>query len=304
MSGGFVVTQRNYRSLFSAASALIITILSGSGAIGQVQRRTPNAPAQNAGPTTDAVVVALPANSLVYCPSTKTLYAAVPSSGSGETANSITAINPGSGSIGRSVSLSQEPGDMILSSGDRFIYAAVSGGSAIRRVNLTTFAAGPAFPVGGGVVESRMTPVPGAPEAVAIARRRPGISPDNAGMAVYLNGLPTGDSTDPGHQLAQGIAPGRWFGYENMLSSWGFTTLNISKDGVTNGGSTGSLMSGNQSIPSSANGLLITGGANVIDPEARQVLGDIHGLTEAPRSIGGDNQRWSTASSAGMATIC
>jgi uncharacterized repeat protein (TIGR01451 family) len=65
-----------------------------------------------------------------------------------------------------------------------------------------------------------------------------------------------------------------------MISSYGFMTINLSKDGAEGAGSSGGVLGGNVGLASSANGLIVTNHGTVIDPEARQKLGDLPGISE------------------------
>ncbi len=248
-------------------------------------------------------LLALPvaANHIVYDPLTRKIYASVGSRGQGAMANSITVIDPRSGNVERSIFIGSEPGELIVSDKSKYLYVSVSDGATIRRFNLQTQTAGSSFSVGDGIAAARLAAVPGAPEAVAIMRQRGGVFPNNEGLAVYVNGLPKKSMVNPGHQLAAGISPSRMFGYENMISSWDFVTINLSPEGAVGAGSTGGLMQGNASLAGSANGLIITGGGKVIDPEARQVIGSLPGIadpllahspTGAVFSVSGDNGRY------------
>lgn len=220
-------------------------------------------------------VVPVAASSLVYDPVSKKIYASVGSGGRGAQANSITAINPRTGEVGPSVYIGSEPRGLVLSAASKYLYVAVSDGRSVRRFDLATMEPGPQFPVGAGLALTALAMMPGDPEAVVVMRHRPGVSPNDEGVAIYVGGVPKPGVVHAGHHLAVGINPYRLYGYENQISSWDFVTMNLTPQGVEGAGSTGSLLSGNIGLTGTANGLIVTNNGNVIDPEARQQVGKL-----------------------------
>ncbi|MCX6358480.1 MAG: hypothetical protein NT029_01635 [Armatimonadetes bacterium] len=250
------------------------------------------------------LLVPVSANGLAFDPHGRKLWATV-GSGGGAMANSVVSIDPDTGSLGKATYIGSEPNRLVVSDKGKYLYVVITDGRTIRRFDIARQEAGLQFPVGEGLAVTTLAPMPGAPEAVVVMRHRPGISPNDAGVAVYDNGQPRPRTVGTGHHLAPGIHPTRLFGYENQISSWGFTTVNLTREGAEGGGSTGSLLSGNVGLGSSANGLIVAGAANVIDPEARQSVGSIPGgdgwitldaqTGRALRLSGGKNQFLLTA---------
>src|SRR5258708_10283867 len=62
----------------------------------------------------DIKTVPLPSRDVVYDPGTKKIYASVPGSG-GIRANSVTSIDPLTGTVGQSIFIRSEPAEMALS---------------------------------------------------------------------------------------------------------------------------------------------------------------------------------------------
>ena len=87
------------------------------------------------------------ANDVVYSPTTKMLYASVPSS-AGSKGNSITPIDPATGTIGSSVFIGSEPNKLALSDNGTTLYTSLDGAFAIRRFDTVTQTAGSQFPIG------------------------------------------------------------------------------------------------------------------------------------------------------------
>jgi DNA-binding beta-propeller fold protein YncE len=86
----------------------------------------------------------LAASDLAFDPVSGQIYASMPSS-AGLLGNSVVAIDPATANIGRFEPVGSEPGKLAVSDDGRFLYAALQGAAAVRRVNLTTLTAGLQF---------------------------------------------------------------------------------------------------------------------------------------------------------------
>jgi uncharacterized repeat protein (TIGR01451 family) len=221
--------------------------------------------------------VPVPANAMVYDPITRKLYVTVGSMGRGTQINSVTVIDPMSGAVGGSVFVGSEPSAIVMSDQSKFLYVATNDGHTVRRLDTRSLTPGPIFPVGDGLSVTTLAPVVGQPDSVLVMRYRPGVSPNDEGIAVYENGAPKPNTVHAGHQLVTGLVPNRLYGYENQISSWDFNLLDVNADGVRSSGHSGSTMSANIGFAGSANGLLVTDNGYVIDPEARHSLGRLPG---------------------------
>src|SRR5687767_2732712 len=138
--------------------------------------------------------VALPTKDIVYDALAQRLYASVPGTASSR-ANTVTVIDPFTGNILASVFVGSEPGRLALSDDGQYLYVALDGAAAVRRVHVPTLTAGLQFAVGsdpffGPMLVEDMAVLPGNPAAVAISRRYQGVSPRHAGVAVYDDGVP------------------------------------------------------------------------------------------------------------------
>jgi DNA-binding beta-propeller fold protein YncE len=95
----------------------------------------------------DVRQVTLATNDLVYDAFRQRIYASVPSSG-GARANTVTGINPNAGELGPSIPVAPNPSRLALSDDGRYLYAALDGAAAVRRVELGTQRAGLQFSLG------------------------------------------------------------------------------------------------------------------------------------------------------------
>jgi hypothetical protein len=146
--------------------------------------------------------IALNSNDLVYSPTTKKLYASVPS-GAGAGGNTITPIDPATGALGTPVFIGSEPNRLAISDDGVTLYASLDGAFAVRRMNVQTQTPGSQFALGGDnflglFVVNDLAVAPGAPDTVAVDRYYRGVSPPEAGVAVFDNGVQR-PKAGPGH---------------------------------------------------------------------------------------------------------
>lgn len=237
-------------------------------------------------PTYFFTYVPLMANALAYDPVRSLIYCSVPSTAP-RFGNSIVAIDPDKGDFVKNVFIGSEPDQLALSDDSQYLYVALDGASAIRRLNLATFQPELQFPldqghtpnlIGGyGLYVADMKVVPGAPHSVVIARRYSGLSPDYAGTAAYDDGVirPKITPTHTGsRKFAFGGSAAVLWGLVNNVS--GMQKLIIDSTGIT-------IASGNQFSPDiggvSGNilrydsGLFYTDGGMVVDPDQKTIAG-------------------------------
>jgi len=149
--------------------------------------------------STTTRILDLPAKNFVYDPVRKLIYASVPSSAS-SLANTITAVDPATGSIGPSIPIGDigaslqnagPPGSLAMSDDGNTLYVAVNNRTTVQRVDLVagtvatpvTLAADPI--VGPGAVGA-LAVLPGAPGSFALARVDIAL---DAGVHIYDDGV-------------------------------------------------------------------------------------------------------------------
>ena len=91
--------------------------------------------------------ITLAANDIIYDPISRKIYASVPGT-AGDIGNTITAIDPFSGTIGSSVFIGSEPEKLAISDDGQFLYVDLDGAAAVRRFNIVTKTAGLQFSLG------------------------------------------------------------------------------------------------------------------------------------------------------------
>ncbi|MHB8534898.1 MAG: Ig-like domain-containing protein [Sulfuricaulis sp.] len=228
--------------------------------------------------------IVLPAKDLIYDPLRKQIYASVPGS-AGTLGNTITVIDPETGTIGPSVFVGSEPGKLAISDDDQYLYVALDGAAAVRRVVLPTMTPDIQFTLGsdaffGPRYAEDIEVLPGIPESVAVSRKYLGVSPRHAGVAIYDNGVarPTvtpdfAGSGDNINVIEFSASAARLYGYNNETTGFEFRRLNVDSSGVTILDSTANLISGFNVDIKFDNGLIYATTGTIIDPEARTIVG-------------------------------
>jgi sugar lactone lactonase YvrE len=224
--------------------------------------------------------IELPSNDIVYHQQTQKIYAAVPSSGGSGVGNSVTIVNPATGTIENSVFVGSEPTKLALASDNQTMYVNLDGASSIRRFNIATQTAGTQFYVGnegdGPLAVSDLVVAPGDPNLVAIARQMRHTSPSAIGVAIFDNGVRR-TQTSPGH-----IDGSFYLTYSNSDSTLfgsgsynGLSIMNVSNTGVSVTGS----VPFNGGIIKFDNGLVYNSWGQVIDPNSKSLVGTFTGLS-------------------------
>jgi hypothetical protein len=211
-------------------------------------------------------IIPLTANDVIYSPTTKMLYASVPSS-VGAGGNSIKTIDPTSGAVTSSVFMGSEPNKLAIADDGTTVYAGLDGAYSFRKFDAATQSAGSQFSLGSDpngllrVADFAITP--GSPNVVVIGRRNQNLT--GVSVAVFDNGVPrptvTSSFSGPGDFLAFSASPTKLYGTGSFSN---LATLKIDANGVSIAG-TSSLASG-QRIKFD-NGLVYTTNGQVIDPE-------------------------------------
>jgi sugar lactone lactonase YvrE len=130
-------------------------------------------------------------NSMVYNPANGLFYLSVPSAAGAPYGNSVISIDPLTGTLGTPIPVGSEPNRMALTADGRYLWVALDGGAAIRRVDLTTGAAGMQFPLAsGGDTVAALAALPGAPDSVVVSSYYGGYTePTGVNLAIYYSGV-------------------------------------------------------------------------------------------------------------------
>jgi hypothetical protein len=223
--------------------------------------------------------IALSANDLVYNQSTQKLYASVPSN-EGTTGNSVAEIDPVMGSISNQTFVGSEPTQLAQADDGATLYVGLDGAASVRSYNILSHTAGQQFSLGrdnffGPYTLSDIAVSPGNPLVIAVARQFRGVSPPEAGVAIFDNGVQR-PKTGPGHidgsDFLAFASPSILYG-NNFR---GFSSMTVDNTGVTVT-STSSFAAGN--AITFANGLVYGASGQVINPTSGELVGTFSGVS-------------------------
>ncbi|MDQ3917543.1 MAG: WD40 repeat domain-containing protein, partial [Acidobacteriota bacterium] len=174
----------------AVAAGLATLILS---ALAWLSPAAPPAASAQSGESLFVRKIGLKANDIVYSPATNMLYASV-GSGAGPGGNTITPISPSTGEVGTPVFIGSEPNKLAITDDGKTMYTTLEGAFSIRRFDVQTQTPGLQFSVGGTDfygfwLTNDLAVAPGEPGTVAVVRYKRGISPPEAGVAIFENGV-------------------------------------------------------------------------------------------------------------------
>ncbi|HKG45453.1 MAG TPA: Calx-beta domain-containing protein, partial [Pyrinomonadaceae bacterium] len=236
----------------------------------------------------------LTTNDLVFSQATQKIYASVPSS-EGSTGNTVTEIDPVSGTITNQTFVGSEPAQLGQADDGTTLYVGLDGSASIRSYNILNHTAGAQFPVGrddtdGPYSFSDIAVTPGNPLVIAVARQKRNVFPSQAGVAIFDNGVQrpnTGATHSEGSRSIAFASPSILYG-NNFLQ--GLTTMSVDNSGVIVTG-TSRFQGGTSMIL--ANGLLYGSFGEVINPATGELIGTFTGssMSEAVHAVDTVNGR-------------
>jgi len=231
----------------------------------------------------------LAAKDLVYDDATGKIYASIPSR-AGAIGNTLTAIDPNTGALGASIFVGSEPGKLAISHDGEFIYVALDGAAAVRRVDLASQTAGLQFALGndpsyGPLFAEDIAVSPNNPYTIAASLRRSGVSPRHGGVAIYDDGvkrlLQTASHTGA-NVIEFSHTEATLYGYNNETTEYGFRTMWVDASGVVVGRVDRDLISGFYQNFVVEGGLVFATSGRVVEPIEPSLLGTFSGVTTNP----------------------
>src|ERR1041385_2106936 len=232
------------------------------------------------GPTDFIRRIDLTTNDLVYSSTTGKIYASLPSL-AGSNGNSIAAIDPTTGLITSTTFIGSEPNKLALSDDGHSLYVALQGAAAIRRFDALTNTPGLQFSTGEDPSLRRydvsdLAVAPGNPGTIAVARQFSNISPPQAGVAIFDDGVQrpkTSASLFSGPDSTSFSATASKL-YGHDPSNGGIQTLTIDASGVS---VTSTALPNVFGSIKFSNGLLFTSAGHVVNPDTSTLLGTFTG---------------------------
>jgi uncharacterized protein (TIGR03437 family) len=190
-------------------------------------------------PVSFATTIGIPASGMVYDSTRGVLWASVPGS-QPKLGNSVVSIDPATGKAGTPIFVGSEPGKVVISDDGQYLYVALKGTAAVRRVDLVAQTADLQFPVGsdgffGAVYVDDMAVMPGQSHTVAISRMYSGVSPRHAGVGIYDDGVIRKNLTQVhtgSDRIEFSSSPTTIYGFNNETTEFGFRILTVDANGV------------------------------------------------------------------------
>lgn len=229
--------------------------------------------------------VSLTTNDIIYDAHTAKIYASIPSS-AGAGGNSITSVDPATGTVGTPVYVGSEPNNLAVSDNGQFLYVGLDGAAAVRRVSLPAQTAGLQFSLGsdsflGPYYVEDMQVLPGNAHALAVSEKNLGVSPANAGVAIFDDGVQRAQRLGRGANgyasLAFSSDSSILYTYDNEVSSYGFCRLGVDSSGVSLLSTADSVIKGFRQTISSDTGSVYASDGQIINPATQTLVGNFSG---------------------------
>jgi DNA-binding beta-propeller fold protein YncE len=222
-------------------------------------------------------------NDLVFDPPTNRIYASV-ASNEGAIGNTISAIDPETGTVISSVFVGSDPTTLARSDNGQYLYVALHGAAKVRRYVIATATADIEFPLGeswaGPLYAEDIAVVPGSPESVVISTMREGLSPRHGGVFVYDDGVRRASGTQEhtgSNRIEASADPAVYYGYNNETTEFGFRRLTVDESGIHEEQVVGDLISGFGADILFAGGRVYATNGQVVDPQAMSLAGQMAG---------------------------
>lgn len=231
-------------------------------------------------------LVELRGNDIVYDSDTQSIFASV-SSIVGAGGNSVTPIDVNTATVGPPVFVGSEPNKLARSDNGQFLYVALDGAAAVRRVDIASQTADLKFSVGAGTFEGPffvedMEVSPGEPTVVAISRRNAGFSPRHEGVAIYDNGVQRTNTT-PDHTgsnvIEYSAGPETMYGLNTETTEFALRKMAVSNLGVSVTQTTGNIAPGFGGNIQFAGGRIYLNTGQVVNPDAPSLAGTFQNIS-------------------------
>ncbi|HEU4636414.1 MAG TPA: hypothetical protein VFS41_09570 [Edaphobacter sp.] len=150
---------------------------------------TISAPVLSGNNSFSVITVPVQAHDMAWDPGSQQIYLSI-ASGNGTAPNSITALNPQTGTLGMSVSTGTEPHKLAISSDSTFAYVGLDGAGSVHRYRLPDLQSDIDIPLGSGGYGTYyaidLAVQPGNPHALAVTRGNENMSPrEQGGVLIY-----------------------------------------------------------------------------------------------------------------------
>ncbi|HTB93350.1 MAG TPA: hypothetical protein VK728_11000, partial [Candidatus Sulfotelmatobacter sp.] len=176
-------------------------------------------------------------NHILWDPGSARLYASIPAA-AGTWGNSVAVINPATQAVESTIFAGSEPNALAVSDDSQYLYVGLDGAGSIARINLTTHSLESQYFLGiqvrlGPVRAQQIAVMPGAPHTyVALLRFQSNPSPNDAGTAVYDDGVQRPTTTGSNDMMVFSDIPSVLYGYGYQLSG-NVQVMTINSSGIS-----------------------------------------------------------------------
>ena len=224
-------------------------------------------------------------NSMIYNPVNGLFYLSIPSSAGAPYGNSVVSVDPLTGTLGTPIPVGSEPDRLAITSDGRYLWVALDGASAVRKVNLVAGTAGIQFSIGNSDTVAALAALPGATDSVVVSTYYGGYTePTGVSLAIYDSGVarssvisPATYATFPWALIVNGTTNEIYGPGNSPFGS--YNTYSYSAAGVTIQSSTPSSLTyagSNTDEVQIAGGNMYTDYGQVINPETGALVGTFY----------------------------
>ncbi len=139
-------------STYSYSSQMTVTLPASAVLTPGVESITVSNASGTTAPLYITAYVPIYNNGMIYNPVNGLFYLSVPSAAGAPYGNSIVSVDPVTGSLGTPIPVGSEPNRMAITSDGKYIWVALDGAAAVRKVDLTAGTAGLQFSIGNATV--------------------------------------------------------------------------------------------------------------------------------------------------------
>lgn len=185
------------------------------------------------------LVVSQLANDMVWDPINQVIYLSVPSLASAN-GNTISVLNPTTGSIQSTQFAGSEPDVLAISNDSQFLYAGLDGSSSVQRFTLPSMLPDINYVLGAGAYPygpffaDDLQVAPGLPHTTAVSRGASNVSPiASGGMEIFDDATPRSEVSTSGlYDSLQWGSDTQVFAINSEITSFDFYVLAVTSSGV------------------------------------------------------------------------
>jgi hypothetical protein len=237
-----------------------------------------------------ATAVNQAAQDIVFDPVNNVIYLSVTGNAAAN-GNTISVLNPATGSIASSVPAGSNPNVLAISDNSQYLYAGIDGSSSVQRFTLPGLAKDISYPLGsnasfGPYFALDLQVAPGTPHTTAVTLGNTGVSPVAEGGITIFDDATARPTTAPGFggtgnlfdSLQWGATASTLYAADNEDTAFAFYTLSVNSSGVTLNGNFRNTFSnfGNRIHFNASTNLIYADDGHVVNPSTGLPAGNFN----------------------------